>query len=715
MKCGDTGAATKRQRSRVLLPHSVLLLLLLLCCCWWRRHAVVGMLRRLEEEANCAIRFCAYALVGASDGALSGYPDDHQETHRGSISAVAAAASAAGNAVAGVTTQLELLQRLQQWGFEVLLPHCLLVVGRKDALEAFSKQSRSHEIYMSNLGALHAAIAGALHADGASRHPGCNADSAPLGGGAINPASVGGGVTNSALFGDGTSDVSDAACERSAGASSTRAAGASLAAKCSFRLEDIPCDGVVFKVNSLPLHQRLGSTARAPRWAFALKFAATVSKTKVLGIEWTVGSSGVCTPVALLQPVLLGGVLVGRASLHSPQEVRRKDVRVGDRVHLQLKGESVPHIVAVDLENRQEGTEPVPLPSACPSCGRGLIERSSPTGKLPKRCKQRLEAKDRSDRRGEVCSAPKVSVATPAASTVRTFVGEEAVKGEGEGGRGGKAFGVLWCPGGWACASQRLLRLRRFFSREGVAVAGLGPRALEALISRGYLEAPSDAFHLPQVDRQRTAAGESGIAGWPGWGPQARDALFKEIEQVQGRGVPLQQLLFALGIPGMGRRAAAAVSHHVRTIGGFLALLDNLNACCPIDRILQNGQTPQETPKVVASPQTSQDSQHPLGCKTMLHTPQNIQISQGFEDLQMLEDPQVSRDLDGHESPATLQGLHSPTGDRSEQSLDWTRALPGIELSLVKELRMFAKDKRNRQQLIEVTKVLPVHPETTAG
>lgn len=675
----------------------------------------MGMLRRLDEEANCAIRFCAYALVGASDSALSGHQNDHQDTHRASISAVAAAASAAGNAVAGVTTQLELLQRLQQWGFEVLLPHCPLVVGRKDALKAFSEQSRCHEIYMSNLGALHAATAGAPHANGASRHHGCNADSAPLGGGAINPASVGGGVTNSALFGDGTSYVSGAARERSAGASSPRTAGASLAADCSFQLEDIPCDGVVFKVNSLPLHQRLGSTARAPRWAFALKFAAKVSKTKVVGIEWTVGSSGVCTPVALLQPVLLGGVLVARASLHSPQEVRRKDVRVGDWVHLQLKGESVPHIVAVDLEDREEGAEPALLPSACPSCGRGLIERSSPTGKLSKRCKQRLEAKDRSDRRSEECSAAKVAVAAPAASSVRTFVGEEAVTGEGEGGRGDKAFGVLWCPGGWACASQRLLRLRRFFSREGVAVAGLGPRALEALISRGYLEAPSDAFHLAQVDRQRTAAGESGIAGWPGWGPQARDALFKEIEQVQGRGVPLQQLLFALGIPGMGRRAAAAVSHHVRTIGGFLALLDNLSASCPIDRILQNGQTPQETPKLTASPQTSQDSQHPFGCKTMLHTPQNIPIPQGSEDLQMLEDHQVSRDVDGLESRATLRGLHSPTGDRSEQSLDWTLALPGIELSLVKELRMFANDKRNRQQLIEVTKVLPVHPETTAG
>lgn len=133
-------------------------------------------------------------------------------------------------------------------------------------------------------------------------------------------------------------------------------------------------DGVVIKVDALALHDELGTTSKAPRWAVAYKFAAEQSQTKVLGISVQVGRTGALTPVAELQPVLLAGTTVKRATLHNYEDLARKDVRIGDTVFLEKGGDIIPKVVAVNLDLRSDDAEPFELPSHCPVCHEGVVQ-----------------------------------------------------------------------------------------------------------------------------------------------------------------------------------------------------------------------------------------------------------------------------------------------------------------------------------------------------
>ena len=135
----------------------------------------------------------------------------------------------------------------------------------------------------------------------------------------------------------------------------------------------INTDGVVLKLNDLSLRQVLGSTAKAPRWAIAFKFPPEEKRTKVLGIEISVGRTGALTPTAQLEPVRLSGTTVQRASLHNQDEIDRKDVRIGDTVWVHKAGEIIPEVLRVDLEAR-DGTEvPFKIPPLCPVCGADAV------------------------------------------------------------------------------------------------------------------------------------------------------------------------------------------------------------------------------------------------------------------------------------------------------------------------------------------------------
>lgn len=142
-------------------------------------------------------------------------------------------------------------------------------------------------------------------------------------------------------------------------------------------------DGVVIKVNSLALQERLGTKARSPRWAVAFKFAATQATTRVLDIKVNVGRTGAVTPVAIMQPVEVGGVTVSRATLHNEDEVARKDVRIGDWVLIQRAGDVIPEVVTV-IKSRRTGEEvPFQMPTRCPVCGSSLVR---PPGEAVTRC-----------------------------------------------------------------------------------------------------------------------------------------------------------------------------------------------------------------------------------------------------------------------------------------------------------------------------------------
>lgn len=142
-------------------------------------------------------------------------------------------------------------------------------------------------------------------------------------------------------------------------------------------------DGMVVKVNDFSLQTRLGAKARAPRWAIACKFPAIQATTKIVKVEFQVGRTGAITPVAILEPVDVGGVMVSRATLHNSDEIRRKDLRTGDTVLIQRAGDVIPEIVKAMLEKRDSSAEPIVLPESCPVCSHTLVK---PEGEAVTRC-----------------------------------------------------------------------------------------------------------------------------------------------------------------------------------------------------------------------------------------------------------------------------------------------------------------------------------------
>jgi len=193
-------------------------------------------------------------------------------------------------------------------------------------------------------------------------------------------------------------------------------------------------DGVVYKVNDLAAQDELGFVSRAPRFAVAHKFPAQEMMTEVLGIDVQVGRTGAITPVARLKPVFVGGVTVTNATLHNEDEVRRKDVHIGDFVIVRRAGDVIPEVVSVILEKRQEHVQSFLMPSHCPVCGSHIV-------KLP----------------------------------------DEA---------------VARCSGGLFCPAQRKQALLHFASRRALDIEGLGDKLVEQLVDHQLVNTPADIYRL---------------------------------------------------------------------------------------------------------------------------------------------------------------------------------------------------------------------------
>lgn len=196
-------------------------------------------------------------------------------------------------------------------------------------------------------------------------------------------------------------------------------------------------DGVVFKVDKTALQERLGFVSRAPRWAIAYKFPAQEETTQVLDIEVQVGRTGALTPVARLQPVFVGGVTVSNATLHNEDEIRRKDVRIGDTVIIRRAGDVIPEVVQVVTEQRPAGAIEFVMPTQCPVCGAD-VERA-----------------------------------------------------EGEA--------VARCSGGLFCGAQRKESIKHFASRKALDIDGLGDKLVEQLVDAELVKDPADLFYLTKA------------------------------------------------------------------------------------------------------------------------------------------------------------------------------------------------------------------------
>ena len=212
---------------------------------------------------------------------------------------------------------------------------------------------------------------------------------------------------------------------------------------CLFYYEDVlkrrddlayDIDGIVYKVNSIDLQNRLGFVARAPRWAIAHKFPAQEEITNIIDVDFQVGRTGAITPVARLEPVFVGGVTVSNATLHNMDEIRRKDVRVGDQVIVRRAGDVIPEVVRVVPGSRTKPLAEIQMLTNCPVCH----------------------------------------------SAVEQIEGEAAAR----------------CSGGLFCRAQRAQAIKHFSSRKAMDIDGLGDKLVEQLVEQGLINTAADLYQL---------------------------------------------------------------------------------------------------------------------------------------------------------------------------------------------------------------------------
>lgn len=277
---------------------------------------------------------------------------------------------------------------------------------------------------------------------------------------------------------------------------------------------DLPydIDGIVYKVNDLELQKRLGFLTRTPRWAIAHKFPAEQAITRLNNIRVQVGRTGALTPVADLEPVNVGGVLVSHATLHNEDEIKRKDIRIGDMVIIQRAGDVIPQVVSVLTEKRSTKLPEFQFPTVCPECGAHAIREE-----------------------------------------------DEAVRR---------------CTGGLSCPAQAVERLRHFVSREAFNIEGLGDKVIDEFYKEGIIKTPYDIFTLEERNKPAdlfSASQSLNLENREGWGKKSVSKLFDAINK--SKSISLQKFIYALGIRQVGTATAYLIAKHYHTFTAFMSAM----------------------------------------------------------------------------------------------------------------------------------------------
>ncbi|MBK4217257.1 NAD-dependent DNA ligase LigA [Paracoccus caeni] len=278
-------------------------------------------------------------------------------------------------------------------------------------------------------------------------------------------------------------------------------------------------DGVVYKVNDLAYQSRLGFRSTTPRWALAHKFPAEIAWTRLDRIEIQVGRTGALSPVARLEPVTVGGVVVSNATLHNEDYIagrdsngalirEGRDIREGDWVKIYRAGDVIPKIADVDLSKRPADSQPYVFPTTCPECG------------------------------------------------------SDAIREPGDS--------VRRCTGGLICPAQAVEKLKHFVGRAAFDIDGLGAKQIEMFFADDALpiREPADIFTLAERDAKNLTK----LKNRDGFGERSVEKLFAAIEE--RRNITLKRLIFALGIRHVGEVAAAVLARHFGTWDALVAAID---------------------------------------------------------------------------------------------------------------------------------------------
>jgi DNA ligase (NAD+) len=259
---------------------------------------------------------------------------------------------------------------------------------------------------------------------------------------------------------------------------------------------DYDIDGVVYKVDRLDWQERLGFVSRSPRWAIAHKFPAERAITVLKDIEIQIGRTGALTPVAKLEPVTVGGVVVQNATLHNADEIARLDVRIGDTVQIQRAGDVIPQVLNVIKEKRPRGAKPYEFPKVCPCHLHTEVVREL------------------------------------------TATGEQGA--------------VARCTGEFACPYQAVEHLKHFVSRRAFDIDGLGEKQIELFYEQGWIKEPADIFTLEKRNNKIR------LEEVEGFGETSVRNLFAAI--AARREISLERFIYALGIRHVGETTAVALA-----------------------------------------------------------------------------------------------------------------------------------------------------------